>query len=76
MDGPRKARLYTSNDEQAEYACLSHCWGGKSVLQTTKSTIKQYSVGFSWGELPRTFQDAIHFAYSLGFKYLWIDSLC
>ena len=76
IDGPNTARLHISEDEQADYVCLSHCWGGQTVIQTTIETLEQYTADLPWGQLPKTFQDAIQFAYGLGFKYLWIDSLC
>jgi hypothetical protein len=76
IQGPNKVRLYTSGTECAQYACLSHCWGGQSVIQTTAQNFEQHTLGIRWEELPKTFQDAIHFAHSIGFEYLWIDSLC
>jgi len=74
--GLNKARLHVSGTEHAEYACLSHCWGGQSVIQTTTQNLEKYTVDIPWEELPRTFRDAIIFAHSIGFEYLWIDSLC
>ncbi|KAH8642870.1 HET-domain-containing protein [Alternaria alternata] len=76
IEGTDKARLHTSSAEHASYACLSHCWGGQSVIQTTARTLEQFTTNLPWEELPQTFQDAIQFAHGLGFKYLWIDSLC
>ncbi|KAG9192869.1 hypothetical protein G6011_11603 [Alternaria panax] len=76
IEGPRKARLYVSRTEHGEYACLSHCWGGQSIIRTTSRTIEEYTNNIPWEELPKTFMDAIQFAYGLGFNYLWIDSLC
>jgi hypothetical protein len=32
--------------------------------------------GFSYDELPRTFQDAVRVTRQLGKKFLWIDALC
>ncbi|XXH01530.1 hypothetical protein Hte_007890 [Hypoxylon texense] len=34
------------------------------------------SIGISFVELPKTFQDAVRLARFLGIDYLWIDSLC
>ncbi|KAB2103048.1 hypothetical protein AG0111_0g8843 [Alternaria gaisen] len=45
-------------------------------MQTTTQNLEQYTVDLPWEELPKTFQDAIQFTYALGFRYLWIDSLC
>jgi hypothetical protein len=76
IEGTAKARLHTSSTEHAPYACLSHCWGGQSVIQTTTRTLEQFTTNLPWEELPQTFKDAIQFAHGFGFKYLWIDSLC
>lgn len=76
IEGLTRASLYIPGTKHAEYACLSHCWGGQSVMQTTTQNFEQYAVNLPWEELPKTFQDAIQFSYALGFRYLWIDSLC
>lgn len=64
-----------------EYIALSHCWGNlqpKEVPQhcTTTANINDRLEGFTFNELPSTFQDAIHVARCLKVHYLWIDSLC
>lgn len=69
-------RLKHSTGEKARYACLSHCWGSHSMLQTTMANIDSFSSGIPWEMLPKTFQDAVIFARALGLKYIWIDSLC
>lgn len=76
IQGPNKVKLFSSDTQVAEYACLSHCWGGQAVIQTTTRNFDQFTVNIPWEELPKTFKDAIQFANSIGFKYLWIDSLC
>jgi hypothetical protein len=35
-----------------------------------------YKQNIPWQKVPQTFQDAISFASRLGYKYVWIDSLC
>jgi hypothetical protein len=45
-------------------------------MLTTTQNIEQYTVDIPWERLPQTFQDAIQFSHSIGFEYLWIDSLC
>ncbi|ORY18391.1 heterokaryon incompatibility protein-domain-containing protein [Clohesyomyces aquaticus] len=74
--GPRKARLRQFDNEQGIYLCLSHCWGPNKFLRTTKSSIRQFGEDIPWSSLTKTFQDAIHLTFRLGFKYIWIDSLC
>ncbi|RMZ69352.1 heterokaryon incompatibility [Pyrenophora seminiperda CCB06] len=59
------------------YVALSHRWGGKkSILQLTSQTLPVLLHGFSLDVLPKTFQDTIHICRKLGYRYLWIDSLC
>ncbi|KAL8710175.1 MAG: hypothetical protein Q9220_005258 [cf. Caloplaca sp. 1 TL-2023] len=58
------------------YMTLSHRWGTASFLKLTLKNLPDLVKGFSVVDLPRTFQDAISVARTLGCKYLWIDSLC
>jgi hypothetical protein len=58
------------------YACLSHCWGRKPVLETTPESIDEFQRSIPWNAIPATFRDAIEFTRALGLQYLWIDSLC
>jgi hypothetical protein len=60
----------------ADYAALSHRWGGQVPFMTTKMTLEKRVEGFRLDELPRSFQDAVLVAGSMGLKFLWIDSLC
>ncbi|KAH4194806.1 hypothetical protein HBI72_032700 [Parastagonospora nodorum] len=46
------------------------------MIRTTLSNMKKHQAGIVWEDLPKTFQHAIDFTHRLGFKYLWIDSLC
>jgi Heterokaryon incompatibility protein (HET) len=71
-----RIRLFETNGLVGRYACLSHCWGGKQILRTTKDNVKSHLVSIPWNDIPRTFQDAIIFVWQLGLQYLWIDSLC
>ncbi|KAK0101685.1 hypothetical protein ONS95_006842 [Cadophora gregata] len=59
----------------ATYATLSYCWG-ESTFKTVRSSVDLYHHEIPFEKLPRTYQDAIVFARSLGIKYLWIDALC
>lgn len=58
------------------YVCLSHCWGtGPTVCKLTTRNIESLKEG-GFPALPRTFRDATQICLRLGFKFLWIDSLC
>jgi hypothetical protein len=77
VEGHHKVRLrLTSEREEGIYLCLSHRWGGVVPLQLTASTIKPFQEAIRWRDLPRTFQEAIDLALRLGFRFIWIDSLC
>ncbi|KAH7093213.1 heterokaryon incompatibility protein-domain-containing protein [Paraphoma chrysanthemicola] len=71
-------RLYeeSSIDPTAEYATLSHCWGGIQPFTLSASTKHQLTAGVSISAFPKTFRDAVFTVRALGLRYLWIDSLC
>lgn len=59
-----------------KYVSLSHCWGKAKILILTKANFKKLQQGINFSELSKTFQDAVNTTFSLGYRYLWIDSLC
>ncbi|KAF2092833.1 HET-domain-containing protein [Rhizodiscina lignyota] len=71
-------KLHVTNpNDRGLYACLSHCWGSShKTLTTTTETLPTRLAGIEWESLPRLFQHAIWAARRLGYRYLWIDSLC
>ncbi|KAH8880937.1 HET-domain-containing protein, partial [Thozetella sp. PMI_491] len=58
------------------YLTLSHCWGGGAPIKTTKDNIHMHRAEVRLADLPATFREAVHVTRSLGYRYLWIDSLC
>jgi hypothetical protein len=89
--GDRRVKLVLTKDwgsngppdlRNKEYVTLSHRWGSpaqrwpKSRLNA--DTEKEFtSSGLKINELPKTFQEAMHFAARLpGVGFIWIDSLC
>ncbi|OTA87007.1 hypothetical protein M434DRAFT_35537 [Hypoxylon sp. CO27-5] len=62
--------------QRFEFIALSHCWGGSQPITTQAGNLKRHREEINLGTLPKTFQDAIKVTKSLGFRYLWIDSLC
>ncbi|KAK3381113.1 heterokaryon incompatibility protein-domain-containing protein [Podospora didyma] len=64
--------------QASEYIALSHCWGLVQPIRTTHEKYKDYAKtdGLPLSLLPKTFQDAVNVCRRLGFRYLWIDSLC
>lgn len=63
-------------DDHVPYLTLSHCWGSSSHIQLTKTTYSAFLTGSQACNLPKTYQHAFDISLSLGFRYLWIDSLC
>jgi hypothetical protein len=69
--------VVSSNETQVhEYVALSHCWGLVPIIRTLKANYKDHLLGIQSDKLSRTFNDAIHTTRVLGFRYIWIDSLC
>lgn len=69
-------KLVETKGAKADYICLSHCWGLEQIITTENSTFEDRKKGIPWNKLSKTFQDAIILTRKLGFKYIWIDSLC
>lgn len=62
----------------AEYLAFSHCWGPPSEMKfkLLASNIDLCYEGIDFSVLSQNMQDAITTTLSLGFSYVWIDSLC
>lgn len=69
-------RLVEPNGARDRYLCLSHCWGLEQIITTTTSTFHQRKQNIHWHDLSQTFRDSITLTRTLGFRYIWIDSLC
>ncbi|KAH6846943.1 HET domain protein [Chaetomium sp. MPI-CAGE-AT-0009] len=65
-----------ADGESAPYVALSHCWGQSGPLRTVKSNLEQHKQEIAFQALPLSFKDIVAKAWYLGFRYLWIDSLC
>ncbi|KAI0514662.1 heterokaryon incompatibility protein-domain-containing protein [Xylaria bambusicola] len=60
-----------------KYLALSHCWGKNgSPTRTTKDNLTEHEKGLRIEFLSRSFRDAVRITRLLGYKFLWIDSLC
>lgn len=76
-DGASKTlRLISRPGKLDQYVTLSHCWGGGKTLCTNSKNYGEHLRNIPFESLPRTFQDAVTATRQLGFRYLWIDSLC
>lgn len=68
------------------YLSLSHCWGpspdpsaelgGRASTVLTILNLPKWVVNLPLHDLPLTFQHALMICNSLGFEYMWIDSIC
>jgi len=70
-------RLHQSlENEKAQYASLSYCWGdGGKQITTTNSNLHDHMLALP-RHLPKTISDAIEVCRKIGIRYLWIDALC
>ncbi|KAL8934836.1 MAG: hypothetical protein Q9216_005712 [Gyalolechia sp. 2 TL-2023] len=59
-----------------EYVTLSYCWGRARTLTLTTTNYQSFLRGIPMNELPTTLRDAIIITQNLGYRYIWIDSLC
>lgn len=70
-------RLVSRDDiSNVQYLTLSHCWGSSTHASLTSSNISARLKFRPYSELPKTFQDTFFVTFSLGFRFIWIDSLC
>lgn len=76
--GNISVKLVENTGARARYCALSHCWGpvDKRPLRTTRDNLEQHMLDITFSHMPKTFREAISFAYGLGVEYIWIDSLC
>lgn len=72
----RRSRRRGSRRHSISYLALSHCWGLKPFLVMTEENKKEFEKGVPVSSLAPNFQDAIFVTRQLGFRYIWIDSLC
>lgn len=70
--------IETSKGQLARYLAFSHCWGPPETkkLLTTTETLSSRLKFIDQADMPPNFSDAVTITRRLGYKYLWIDSLC
>lgn len=68
--------LFVTEGQTGDYLSLSHRWGTSKIPITTTDNLAAHLVSIPWESLTRTFQDAVSVTRELGYRYLWIDSLC
>ena len=75
-DGTREPFLLETEGMKGEYLTLSHCWGKAQIKTTKLCNLSSHKERIRLADLCANFQDAILVTRNLGFRYLWIDSLC
>ncbi|KAJ9613925.1 hypothetical protein H2200_002061 [Cladophialophora chaetospira] len=60
---------------ESAYLTMSHRWH-ETTPRLTRRHRSEYEQPAPWTELPGYFQDAFQITQSLGYRYLWVDSLC
>ncbi|KAK3392130.1 heterokaryon incompatibility protein-domain-containing protein [Sordaria brevicollis] len=77
---PRLVLPSTSTDlTKIEYVTLSHAWSvtvDKSHLKLSMENIGGLQSQIPMERLSQTFKDAMQVTQQLGYRYIWIDSLC
>lgn len=68
--------ITSENPPKGRYVTLSHCWGSVKALQLTSTRLADLKQVIPMEELPLTFKEAFEVTRRLGFRYIWIDSLC
>ncbi|KAH7420143.1 heterokaryon incompatibility protein-domain-containing protein [Cadophora sp. MPI-SDFR-AT-0126] len=68
----------TAGFPDGQWIALSHCWGEPQnhPPKTTRENLAERLAVIPLNSMPKSFVDAIAVTRSLGFQYIWIDSLC
>ena len=72
-------RLVNTDERPGTWLALSNCWGTDpehTPIKTTKANLDAHLEAIEVKSLPRTFRDAVRLTRALGYRNLWIDSLC
>lgn len=66
----------SSDLQESKYLTLSYTWGGVEPFKLTKQNYNECSKRLDFQKLPLVCQQAISVTRKLGYRYLWIDSVC
>ncbi|KAE9381017.1 HET-domain-containing protein [Stipitochalara longipes BDJ] len=66
----------TSDSQEYKYIALSHVWAYTEPYKTTQENSPEHKDRVPWQNLSRPLQQAVALALTLGYEFLWIDSLC
>ncbi|KAI7778647.1 hypothetical protein LA080_001880 [Diaporthe eres] len=82
LENSRGVRIVSTNSlsPDTEYLTLSHRWGSPQSIRLCQASsyllTEDVSPHLLGCEETAVFQHAIHVTRALGFRYIWIDSLC
>jgi len=76
VGGSQEPRLRITGHEKGEWVALSHCWGSQCQFVTNSNNLNARQRILPLKDMPKTFSDAIIVTRQLGYRYLWIDSIC
>ncbi|KAL9105839.1 MAG: hypothetical protein Q9227_009047 [Pyrenula ochraceoflavens] len=66
----------TKSTDSMQFLALSHPWGDPPHFCTFTSNIEEHKRNIDFGKLPEVFKHAVTTTRALGYRYLWIDSIC
>jgi hypothetical protein len=70
-------RVIEPEGKRSQYITLSHCWGqSQHSYKLNQRNKASMMAEIDLKELPKTFREAAMITMRMGFKYLWIDSMC
>jgi hypothetical protein len=75
-DGSEEPYLLVTKEKLGEWITLTHCWGKAQPLTTTTANLEHRKSSIPFQDFPPLFQDAITITRKLGYRHIWIDSLC
>ncbi|KAI0837762.1 HET-domain-containing protein [Hypoxylon sp. FL0890] len=59
-----------------KYVAFSHCWGKAKTLKLLQANLQTLLNSIHIDDLPTSYKEAILITMALGYRYIWIDSLC
>ncbi|KAF2659615.1 HET-domain-containing protein [Lophiostoma macrostomum CBS 122681] len=69
----------TKSLQESEYVSLSHMWGNPNnghQICLKESLVSQFRKDIAEDTLSKIYREAIRWTRLLGYRYIWIDSLC
>ncbi|MCJ1401641.1 hypothetical protein MMC11_004858 [Xylographa trunciseda] len=76
INNQKNEQSFQNDKTSRSWVALSHCWGGHSPVMTIVGNMHEMKKAIPMSILPPLFRDAVIITRRLGFRHLWIDSLC